>query len=162
MDSEKRIDNCSSEARFRDNGHGTLTDNVLGVMWVKEPHALSGNINKMNHKDAMSFVRELYYAGFSDWRLPSVKWKYYSESYPAELETLGRDESRNWVGVPTPPFIGIHSSDYWTPFDYGELRFLAQVVNMQNGEIKGQNKGNESYMFPVRGQLKLIYCNDLS
>jgi hypothetical protein len=129
-------------------------------MWVKEPHSLNGNINKMNHKNAINFVQSLNYAGFNDWRLPSVKWKYYSRIYPAELETIGRDQSGNWVGVSSSPFIGLHFADYWTPFDYGELDGLAQVVNMLNGEIEGQSRFNESYILLVRGQLKVIYCND--
>lgn len=53
-----------------DNGDGlTVTDRVTGLMWQR------GGIDIMSHRSMLREVQRLnaeHYAGFSDWRLPSV------------------------------------------------------------------------------------------
>jgi hypothetical protein len=55
---------------FKDNGDGTVSDYATGLMWQK-----SGFDNYMSYKDTEAYVDELNsrkFAGYSDWRLPTV------------------------------------------------------------------------------------------
>jgi len=57
------------ENDFRDNGDETITDYATGLMWQK-----SGS-EYMPYKDAKAYIEELNskkFAGYSDWRLPTV------------------------------------------------------------------------------------------
>jgi hypothetical protein len=54
---------------FQVNGD-TITDNATGLMWQK-----SGSPNHMNYDNAKAYIEELNsknFAGYSDWRLPTV------------------------------------------------------------------------------------------
>lgn len=69
-------------SRFVDNGDGTVTDEVTGLMWQKDTN------KRMGPKDAEDFISKMDLAGYSDWRLPNIK----------ELNTiLNLDETKdNW------------------------------------------------------------------
>ncbi|MFH1718532.1 MAG: DUF1566 domain-containing protein, partial [Planctomycetota bacterium] len=51
-----------------DNGDGTVTDRATGLMWMR---ADSGKA--MNWAKALEYAADLEFAGYDDWRLPSVK-----------------------------------------------------------------------------------------
>lgn len=56
---------------FKDNGDGTITDNVTGLMWDK-----AGSSAGMNWEDALAWVQQKNsesYLGYNDWRLPNAK-----------------------------------------------------------------------------------------
>jgi formylglycine-generating enzyme required for sulfatase activity len=56
---------------FVDNGDGTVTDRVTGLMWQKE-----GSSEGMTWADAKEYVNKLnsaHFGGFSDWRLPTIE-----------------------------------------------------------------------------------------
>ncbi|HNT35643.1 MAG TPA: DUF1566 domain-containing protein, partial [bacterium] len=57
---------------FRDNGNGTVTDNNTGLIWVKDPSA-AGVGGTYTWSDAITACENLVYAGYSDWRLPTVQ-----------------------------------------------------------------------------------------
>jgi len=55
---------------FKDNGNGTITDNATGLMWQQ-----SGSPKYMNYDNAKAYIEKLNskkFAGYSDWRLPTV------------------------------------------------------------------------------------------
>ena len=54
-------------SRFHDNGDGTVTDEVTGLMWQKETNPRTGP------KDADTACRRMDLAGYHDWRLPNIK-----------------------------------------------------------------------------------------
>ena len=54
-------------SRFHDNGDGTVTDEVTGLMWQKETNPRTGP------KDADAACRRMTLAGYHDWRLPNIK-----------------------------------------------------------------------------------------
>jgi len=56
--------------RYQDNGDGTVTDNVTGLMWQKTPGA------KMTYDQAMAGASSFDLAGYTDWRLPTIKELY--------------------------------------------------------------------------------------
>lgn len=67
---------------FKDNGNGTITDQATGLMWQK-----SGS-DRVKYEEAKDYIRELNrkgFAGYSDWRLPTVD----------ELKTLLKPKEMN-------------------------------------------------------------------
>jgi hypothetical protein len=56
---------------FVDNGDGTVTDKVTGLMWQK-----GGSVSEMKFDAATKYVEELNssrFGGYSDWRLPTME-----------------------------------------------------------------------------------------
>ncbi|MDH4274049.1 MAG: DUF1566 domain-containing protein, partial [Gammaproteobacteria bacterium] len=56
----------NAHAALVDNGNGTVTDSVSGLMWVKDANQLA----TANWSTAVASANNLVYAGFDDWRLP--------------------------------------------------------------------------------------------
>ncbi len=56
---------------YTDNGDGTVTDNITGLMWTKDDSGES-----LNWEEALGFVQkknEENYLGYNDWSLPNLK-----------------------------------------------------------------------------------------
>ncbi len=58
---------------FVDNGNGTISDNGTGLMWMQEDLGYT-----MTWEEALAAAESYEFAGYDDWRLPTVK----------ELQTL--------------------------------------------------------------------------
>ncbi len=56
-----------NEPNYTDNNDGTITDNVTGLMWQK---TMDG---KMTFEDSESYASNSSLAGYSDWRVPTIK-----------------------------------------------------------------------------------------
>ncbi len=90
---------------YTDNGDGTITDNVTGLMWQKAYQLLSYN-------EAAELARKSKLAGHKDWRVPTIK-EAYSLILFSGVDASGRDMSVVPEGA--IPFI---ATDYFD-FAYG-------------------------------------------
>ena len=96
---------------YTDNGDGTVTDEVTGLMWQQTPSS-----NDYSWEEAKSYCEGLELAGYDDWRMPSLKelfsisdfssgWPYLNETYfdLANSNEVTKDEqfwsSNLYVGV---------------------------------------------------------------
>ncbi|MEI6886990.1 MAG: DUF1566 domain-containing protein [bacterium] len=65
---------------YRDNGDGTITDNVTGLMWTQSLDLNGdGQINSLDKRtlpDAITSSKTLNVGGYSDWKIPTVKELY--------------------------------------------------------------------------------------
>lgn len=137
--------------RFTDNGNGTVTDNLTGLIWLKNANCTttvggiyrtSGNLTWEN---AFTWINALRsgYCGLTDasvagqWRLPNLN----------ELESL-IDEQTFFPSLPIGhPFASVQTSYYWSSSSYTNY---AWVVSMYEGSMTYVNKTTKLYVWPVR------------
>ncbi len=129
---------------YTDNGDGTITDNVTGLIWQKD-------FAVMTLDEALHLAQEFTLAGRSDWRLPSIK-EVYSLIMFYGVDASNRDMTKVPEGA--LPFI---DTNYFT-FKYGangtrviDTQLLSSTtyvgstdrlrlvfgVNLADGRIKG-------------------------
>ncbi len=141
---------------YRDNGDGTVSDLNTGMMWQQDPG------DKVTFAQAVAGADGFSLAGFTDWRLPTIK----------ELYSLTRfDGVTGMSSAGSTPYI---DTDYFV-FCYGDEtgeRFIDSQyvsstqyvsttmggnptvfgVNFADGRIKGYPESDP------RGGQKLFYC----
>lgn len=59
-----------NQPSYTDNGDGTVTDNVTGLMWQQDMGA------KISYADAVALVKTMNLGGHTDWRIPTIKELY--------------------------------------------------------------------------------------
>jgi hypothetical protein len=134
--------------RFTDNGDGTLTDNLTGLMWLKD----GGCIKKKKWKDSLNTVADFnnnpgnytcleYTATYSDWRLPNVK----------EIESLihyGTSDSAAWLH--SEGFADVNDSYFWSSTTRERKTFKAWIIGITKGRAMSLPKNYRSFIWPVR------------
>ncbi|MCB1406862.1 MAG: DUF1566 domain-containing protein, partial [Rhodobacteraceae bacterium] len=160
-----------AQQSYTDNGDGTITDNVTGLMWVQSPD-LNGDgaidVNdKLTLEEALAGAETFALGGHDDWRLPTI-----TEMYSL-MNFNGIDPSGYQSDDPSglTPFIDTDVFD----FGYGDTsagerlidgqlasstRYVSSTmhgrdetlfgVNFADGRIKG-------YGLRLRGQDKTFY-----
>ena len=154
------------DPRFTDNEDGTVTDNLTGLMWLKDAECMETNYPEFDPGDegddkpgdgivdwpsALEFVACMNNetcqdcnAGYTDWRLPNIK----------ELHSL-IDYGNSDPALPTGhPFIieaGVGNM-YWSSTTLpGIMNTRALLVSFENGDLQRNYKTERFYRFwPVR------------
>jgi hypothetical protein len=144
--------------RFTDNGDGTVTDNLTGLIWLKDANcpgetktwqqALDWVENPLNSGGTACSD---YAAGtFTDWRLPNLRelqslvaYGYYGPALP---NTAGTGQL-----VEGDPFTGVQSLFYWSSTTDVHSTNEAWGVHMVKGEVNDGFKFLDVYVWPVRG-----------
>jgi hypothetical protein len=133
-------------SRFTDNGDGTVTDHLTGLIWMQDANRAD---KPMVWADALAYCNNLKADGETltdgsaegDWRLPNVN----------ELLSL-IDFSHVFVALPTGhPFTGVLSTDYWSSTTRINLTTAAWNVHMGNCNVTADDKTDEHHIWPVRG-----------
>jgi hypothetical protein len=147
---------------YTDNGDGTITDNVTGLMWQKNMG------EKLSYSDAMIKADTATTGGYTDWRVPTIK-----ELYSLILFTgMVKGETAISKFIDTVYFdqpvgdvsIGERTIDAqtWSSTQYRGLTMRGDTtvfgVNFIDGRIKGYPKyhprdktPNKMYFRMVRG-----------
>jgi hypothetical protein len=120
---------------FVDNGNGTVTDNITGLMWQQQDAGLQ------DWTSALSYCNGLNLGGRSDWRLSNVK----------ELESITAYATYN-PAINTVFFPQLHSSMYWSSTtDLTSSPNIAWGVDYYDGAIRYAGKGTTLYVQCVQG-----------
>src|SRR3990172_11418815 len=111
---------------YQNNGDGTVTDLVTGLMWQKSPDTNGDGVinysDKMFFDDAKAYAASFHLAGYNDWRLPTIKELYSlimfsgAEANPDATSTAG-----------LVPFI---DTNYFN-FAYGDLSSGERIIDAQ-------------------------------
>jgi hypothetical protein len=109
---------------YADNGDGTITDNVTGLMWQKSPDMDSNGIidysDKMYFDEALAYAASFNLAGYDDWRLPTIKELY-------SLIMFSGVDVNPQATEGTNPFIDTGYFD----FAYGDLSAGDRIIDAQ-------------------------------
>ena len=102
---------------FQDNGDGTVTDKITGLMWQQDPG------DKMSYSEAVAGADGFELAGYDDWRLPTIKELY------SLIQFSGQDPSGETSDDTSglTPFI----DDDVFAFKYGDTGDGARIIDSQ-------------------------------
>ncbi len=126
---------------FTNNGDGTVTDNVTGLMWQRSPDSDGdGDIDasdKRSYDDAVAGASSLNLGGYSDWRLPTIKELY------SLIDFRGVDPS-GYEGTDTSGLIPFIDTAYFD-FAYGDANAGERIIDAQyaSGNLYVSNTGND-------------------
>jgi hypothetical protein len=142
--------------RFTDNSNGTVTDNLTGLIWLKNANCTdtSGGIVRSGGTlvwaDALTWSNGVAngICGLTDgstagaWRLPNI----------TELESLVDAERSNPALPSGHPFTSVQSSPYWSSSSYSNNTTNAWNVGMVDGSLNGGTGKTifSLYVWPVR------------
>ncbi len=144
------------EPRFTDNNNGTVTDNLTGLIWLKNADC---NESILLWEEAFKKINELNTSGTingkncgdtsnngshqKDWRMPNRK----------ELRSL-IDFTRYEPALPNNhPFVNVRiNNSYWTSSQSASNKFKdVWNVAFSNGSTSRFTKDTRLYLWPVRG-----------
>jgi hypothetical protein len=130
------------------NGDGTITDNLNGLMWTQNADAPGpAGCNPgttVTWQGALNYAACLNtntYLGYNDWRLPNRE----------ELRTLvnyGQANKVPWLN--TQGFSNVQTNWYWSSTTWTTTDSFASVVGMGNGIMTFDAKTASTYVWPVR------------
>jgi hypothetical protein len=129
--------------RFVDNGDGTVTDNLTGLIWMKDTGSI-GTSTWGNAVQSCSMLADGYY-GLSDgsyagdWRLPNARELY-------SLVDLGHFNH----ALPDGNLFVNVMSNYWSSTTYAGNLGSAVYLNSMNGFMSFANKSSNVYVLCVR------------
>lgn len=136
--------------RLINNGNGTATDNMTGLMWTTNANLPSGTRTWQQALDYIAGMNSGAYSnyGYTDWRLPNV----------VELLSLVHHENSNPALPGNHPFSNVQSAAatyYYTSNTYPGYANPSSgvwIVELHNGGVaSGASKAGTRYVWPVRG-----------
>ena len=132
--------------RFTDNLNGTVTDNLTGLIWLKNANCFGTR----NWATALTDANTLNSGecGLTDgsvegdWRLPNVR----------EMQSLADYGHYDPILPSGHPFTGVQTNDAsWTSTTSAYFASGAWAVDMYSGLVGGNLKSDADYVWPVRG-----------
>lgn len=139
-----------NQPSYTDNGDGTVTDEVTGLMWQQDPG------KKITYDQATSKLQDFELAGQTDWRIPTIKELY------SLIQFNGTDPSPNSTADQLTPFI---DTDIFN-FSYGDESTGDRVIDSQwvtNTVYESTVMNNQECFFGVNfadGRIKCYPSSD--
>ena len=141
--------------RFTDNENGTVTDNLTGLIWLKNANAF-GTKNWQGALDAANTLASGQHklsdgSTAGQWRLPNVRELCslidYGYHDPALCNTEGTEKWTNGN-----PFNDVQPNRYWSSSTNSYYAADGWYVNLSNGFVYTNSKKSLiNYVWPVRG-----------
>jgi len=131
--------------RFTDNGDGTISDNLTGLVWLEDADSpTTAGVGLRTWEEALAFVDELnagshpgvVLGGNTDWRLPNLReimslmdFSGHPIRIPAGHPFANVTIDRSWYWSSTPKDI---YKSWWVGFSYGNVSFynITQGMNV--------------------------------
>ena len=156
--------------RFTDNGDDTITDNLTGLMWLKDANCIAswypgfdndeipgdGAVTWQHGLDFVEGINDGSNANcggnqpYNDWRLPSIKkiqslihFGFYDPAVPCTAGPCKWQEG--------DPFINLQSHGYWSSTTWAYESSIAWYQDMHSGLVYSFYKSDYLYVWPVRG-----------
>ena len=133
------------DPRWTDNGNGTVTDHLTGLIWLKNANCFGDRTWLQALSDCNGLSAG--YCGLTDgssagdWRLPNLR----------ELKShIDYGVSAPAIRV-THPYINVQYTYYWTSTTFADITDNAWLVYMYSGVNNAFSKSITYYVWPVRG-----------
>jgi hypothetical protein len=134
--------------RFTDLANGSMQDNLTDLVWSKDANAPgpaactpATTKNWQASHDYVECLNTNSYLGFADWRLPN-------RNELSSLVDYAQLNQATWlVGL---GFTGVQSVYYWSSSSSADSTLDAWGVDMGDGDIDGDDKSYNQYVWPVR------------
>ena len=144
--------------RFKDNGDGTIKDNLTGLTWLQNARCIKieypnfdvdgeqeGRVTWQHALDFVAAINSGTYpncsGGYSDWRLPNR----------TELLSLLDYGNFHPMLPSNHPFTWVENYDYWTSTALAHATSHAWLVDFSNGTSVNVPKTGVYRVWPVRG-----------
>lgn len=131
---------------YIDNGNGTVTDNVTGLMWEKTTDRNGdGEINyydKKTYEEALAGASACTTGGYNDWRLPTIK-----EQYSLIMYYGAEPKPTDALPGTAVPYIDIN---YFT-FGYGDVNSSSHGATADERIIDAQYATSTIYVSTTMG-----------
>lgn len=122
--------------KLTDDGK-TVTDTTTNLVWIRNPSD-AGVDSAYQWKEAVEVCLTLKYAGYSDWRLPTLE----------ELKTIiNIDRSEPAINT---EFFFCKSGKYWTATTFESDSHSAWYISFKDGFVGIDDKLNAAFIRPVR------------
>lgn len=121
-------------AALVDNGDGTVTNDVTGLMWQQKD-----DNTPRTWDAAVAYCEALSLSTYTDWRIPTLR----------ELRTLV-DKSKYNPSIDSTFFPKTNSSAYWTSDTPGGNKLFRWNVEFYGGDDKATDKSEYNYSRCVR------------
>jgi len=148
---------------YTDNGDGTVTDNITGLMWQKTMDA------KMTFDEASREAKSLKLAGHSDWRVPTIKELYSLIQFTGSVKGQKKDKlfiDEKYFDQPlgdTKKGEREIDAQTWSSTEYvGRTMGRDETVfgvNFIDGRIKGYPKYNPRTRSPNKMYFRFVRGN---
>ncbi len=130
---------------FVNNGDGTITDRVTGLMWQeKPPYQLGGEGEIYDLKDwksSLAYCEELDLSGYDDWHLPDINELVAMVDYAKKKPALDTAFSGG-------------STSYWSSTTRTKDNMHGWYVNLDKGSLSYGSKTQTNYVRAVRGPVE--------
>jgi hypothetical protein len=141
--------------RFTDNGDGTVTDNLTGLIWLKNANCFGVQTwaNALSSSNGLANGACGLTDGSSagDWRLPNrneldslIDLAYFNPSLSNDAGT------GQWTSGADSAFSGVQSSYYWSSSTCAFSTTNAWLVSLNVGIVNYSDKTNTYDVWPVR------------
>jgi hypothetical protein len=139
--------------RFADNGDGTITDNLTGLVWLKNANCFGTRTwdEALTDCNGLASVQ----CGLTDgsiageWRLPNRNELYSLTDAQYFIPALPNMEGTGqWAEG--DPFNNVNTSYYWSSTTHADVTDNAWYVHFYSGGVYYQVKSTSSYVLPVR------------
>ncbi|MFH1218036.1 MAG: DUF1566 domain-containing protein [Pseudomonadota bacterium] len=135
--------------RFTDNGDGTITDNITGLMWLQNVKCFDVETwdnaqkvtNVLNTSPEKLKKCEEYTARYGNWRLPDL-------ATMEELLGAAKGEPAAWLNAQGAK--NILARDYWVQEKNYLNLYFAWAVNLRQGTSRNYPKSFQLHVWPVR------------
>ncbi|MFQ5465613.1 MAG: DUF1566 domain-containing protein [Thermodesulfobacteriota bacterium] len=135
---------------FADNGNGTVTDNVTGLVWQRDDDGktynwfeATGAYDPLSNPGTIDVCGSVQLGGRSDWRVPTRR----------ELVSIVDYATQGPGAMVDGSFQGAKAGFYWTATPFPPTGVNAWTVRFDDGTIRSRGKGSvRAYVRCVRGQ----------
>ncbi len=136
-----------SGQRFVDNGDGTVTDGLTGLMWLQDASCLS----TLDWQGALAAM-QLLNGGPGESGCPSLSKKYSDWSLPNAIELRSLiDYEADYPALSSGhPFKAVAASGYWTATTATAIPEQAFMVDLDTGAMSMAPKTAKHHALPVR------------